>query len=157
MPDMNAQDDPIKFLGSLSKRTTIRFISSFGSNGWSSHLYLMTKVIDKYFPHEYSLMLGNESLTADNRAEYVIYFNKDHLTQMEWVIAIAKDYFVTNVETILTKAEDVLGSADRAKEWIEKTSATLGGKPIDLAITDEGTQKVLLHLNGISRHSVSDL
>ena len=157
MPEIDAQKDPIAYMGFLANRETIRFLSSFGSNGWSSHRFLMTKVIDKYFPHEYSLMLGRESLTTDARAEYVVYFHKDHLTQMTWVINIAKEYFVTNVETILAKAEDVLGSAERANEWVEKTSATLGGKPVDLAITDEGTKAVLLHLNAISRDSVSDL
>lgn len=60
-----------------------------------------------------------------------------------------------NVERILDKAADVLGSRERGQEWIDKRSATLGATPRELAATDEGTRQVLLHLAGISRHSLS--
>lgn len=60
-----------------------------------------------------------------------------------------------NLEQIIDKATDVLGSRERAEEWIEKSSATLGGRPRDLAATDEGTKAVLLHLAAISRHSLT--
>ena len=58
----------------------------------------------------------------------------------------------TNLKKIMESAEDVLGGQGAALEWIDKKSATLGGKPRDLANTREGTDRVLLHLAGISRH-----
>jgi uncharacterized protein (DUF2384 family) len=59
---------------------------------------------------------------------------------------------MTNQAIILERATEILGE-EAAKEWVEKTSATLGGKPNDLAATDEGRDIVLLHLAGISRHN----
>jgi hypothetical protein len=49
----------------------------------------------------------------------------------------------------------VLGSRDRAEEWLDKRSATLKGTPRELASTDDGTRQVLLHLARISHHSLS--
>jgi uncharacterized protein (DUF2384 family) len=60
------------------------------------------------------------------------------------------------IQCIRAKAALVLGSQDRAEEWMDHTSATLGGKPRDLAHTPDGTIAVLLHLAAISRHSLSD-
>lgn len=58
-----------------------------------------------------------------------------------------------NLQSIIDKAIDVLGTKDRALDWIDHTSATLGGTPRVLSSTDEGTKKVLIHLGTISRHS----
>ncbi len=58
-----------------------------------------------------------------------------------------------NLQLILDKAEDVLGGKDKANDWIEHTSATLGDSPRNLSETAEGTIAVLLHLSAISRHS----
>lgn len=57
----------------------------------------------------------------------------------------------TNIDQILEHASDVLGSINQAEEWIHKVSATLGDSPYNLSQTDEGTVKVMKHLNGISR------
>jgi len=61
----------------------------------------------------------------------------------------------SNVERILDKAADVLGSAEWAHDWIDKRSGTLGSSPRELAATDQGTQQVLLHLARLSHHSLS--
>lgn len=58
-----------------------------------------------------------------------------------------------NLQRIYDKAVDVLGSDDRAVDWIDHTSATLGGTPRQLSETEEGTNLVLIHLGGISRHT----
>lgn len=58
-----------------------------------------------------------------------------------------------NLTKIYDKALDVLGSAEKATDWIDHASATLGGTPRALSETIEGTNKVLLHLGQISRHS----
>lgn len=58
-----------------------------------------------------------------------------------------------NLQKIHEKAIDVLGSQERATDWIDHTSATLGGTPRSLSESNEGTRKVLIHLAGISRHS----
>lgn len=60
---------------------------------------------------------------------------------------------MTNLQRIIDKATDILGSEDRALDWIEKTSGTLQGTPHSLSETHEGTQAVLLHLATISRHT----
>lgn len=57
-----------------------------------------------------------------------------------------------NLDDVLERAAEVLGSASAAAEWMEKRSATLGGTPREIAETPEGKDRVLLHLNGISRH-----
>ena len=59
---------------------------------------------------------------------------------------------MTNIDIILDRATEILGTPERAADWIEKVSATLGGSPRELAETNEGTDQVLLHLAGISRH-----
>lgn len=60
---------------------------------------------------------------------------------------------MNDIERILDKAADVLGSRSQAEEWIDKRSATLGATPRELARDADGTRRVLLHLAGISRHS----
>jgi uncharacterized protein (DUF2384 family) len=47
------------------------------------------------------------------------------------------------------RAIEVLGSAGQAEEWMNSESRTLGGKPAQLARTEEGARKVLLHLHGV--------
>lgn len=59
-----------------------------------------------------------------------------------------------NISLILERAIDVIGNEEAAMEWIDKRSATLGATPRELAATSEGRDRVLLHLNGISRHRV---
>jgi uncharacterized protein (DUF2384 family) len=60
-----------------------------------------------------------------------------------------------NLAAILDRAIEVIGNEAAAAEWIDKRSATLGATPRELAATDEGRDRVLLHLNGISRHRLS--
>lgn len=60
-----------------------------------------------------------------------------------------------NLNRILEKAADILGDRDKATDWIDHVSATLGDTPRNLSDSEEGTKKVLLHLVGISRHSES--
>ncbi len=60
-----------------------------------------------------------------------------------------------NITRILEKATDVLGTHERALDWVDHMSATLGGTPRELAETKEGTTAVLLHLGAISRHSLT--
>lgn len=60
-----------------------------------------------------------------------------------------------NIARILDRATDVLGDHERAVEWIDHMSGTLGGTPRNVAATDEGTDAVMLHLAGISRHSLT--
>jgi len=59
----------------------------------------------------------------------------------------------SNLQKIIEKATDVLGDEAKALDWIDHVSATLGDTPRQLSETTEGTNKVLLHLAGISRHS----
>jgi uncharacterized protein (DUF2384 family) len=59
---------------------------------------------------------------------------------------------MTNLEKIIDQATEILGDRDRALDWIEKKSATLGASPRRLSETAHGTNKVLLHLANISRH-----
>jgi uncharacterized protein (DUF2384 family) len=61
---------------------------------------------------------------------------------------------MTNLEKIIDKATDILGDEARALDWIDHTSATLGGTPRELSATDEGTNAVMIHLAGISRHTL---
>lgn len=60
---------------------------------------------------------------------------------------------MNNLETVIDRAIEVLGNEDKAKDWVEKMSSTLGDKPMNLLDTDEGLARVLLHLSGIERGS----
>ena len=64
---------------------------------------------------------------------------------------------MTNLEKVIERATEVLGSEEKALEWIEHMSGTLGDKPAVLVETDEDTDRVLFHLADIARHSVTDL
>jgi hypothetical protein len=59
-----------------------------------------------------------------------------------------------NLALILERAIEVIGNEAAAEEWIDKRSATLGATPRELAGSNEGRDRVLLHLNGISRHRI---
>jgi uncharacterized protein (DUF2384 family) len=58
-----------------------------------------------------------------------------------------------NLTRILESATIVFNDEAKATDWIEHMSATLGASPRDLSATDEGTERVLLHLRGIERHT----
>ena len=60
-----------------------------------------------------------------------------------------------NIQKILEMATDVIGNEAAAREWLDKRSGTLGATPRELASTHDGTQQVLLHLAGISRHLIA--
>ena len=59
-----------------------------------------------------------------------------------------------NLNKILDVAINVIGNEPAAREWMDKRSGTLGGTPRELARSDEGAERVLLHLAAISRHRV---
>ena len=59
----------------------------------------------------------------------------------------------TRLKHIEEKATEVLGDAEKAVDWIEKFSSTLGAAPRDLVDSAENTARVLLHLGTISRHT----
>lgn len=61
---------------------------------------------------------------------------------------------MSKIEQVYDKAVAVLGSEDAAVDWMDHTSATLGGTPRLVAESEEGFKKVMLHLAGISRHSL---
>lgn len=54
-----------------------------------------------------------------------------------------------NSDTVHERAVEVLGSKERAVEWLETASRTLGGRPIDLLGSEEGCSKVMHHLHNI--------
>ncbi len=64
---------------------------------------------------------------------------------------------MTKKAVVLDRAVEVLGSLEKAEDWMDHMSATLEDKPINLLETDEGRMKVMLHLADIARHSVTDL
>lgn len=59
-----------------------------------------------------------------------------------------------NVAKILERAADIIGNEAAALEWLDNRSGTLGATPRELAASNEGTERVLLHLVNISRHRV---
>ncbi len=61
----------------------------------------------------------------------------------------------SNLIKIQEKATDILGDRERALEWMDHMSGTLGDTPRNLAKTSAGTDRVLIHLGGISRHSLN--
>lgn len=61
----------------------------------------------------------------------------------------------SNILKIVDKAVDVLGTHERAIDWMDHMSRTLGDTPRNLAVSDEGTAAVMLHLGSISRHSLN--
>jgi hypothetical protein len=49
----------------------------------------------------------------------------------------------------LSRADEVFGSKERAKDWLEKMSAELGSAPKELLKTKEGYDRVLRHLHSV--------
>lgn len=64
---------------------------------------------------------------------------------------------MNNLDIVIDRAIEVLGNEEKAKDWVEKMSSTLGDKPINLLETDEGLSRVLFHLGGIERSGYTDL
>ena len=64
---------------------------------------------------------------------------------------------MTNYDTALEKAIEVLVTTEKAKDWLDHFSATLGAKPVDILEEEVGLYRVMVHLNGIARHSARDL
>lgn len=60
-----------------------------------------------------------------------------------------------NLNSVLDHARHIFGDDDTAQEWLNHFSATLDAKPVELLKSDEGAARVMLHLNGISRHRES--
>lgn len=147
--------DGLEFLSWIGQCSNYRFLSSY-NGAWIEHINFLTNYIENNSDIDFTLMLGREDQDLD---EFVIYAMGQDLNTIKRLLSpfIKGSQHMTNLEKIYAKAEDVLGDAERAEEWVQKMSATLGAKPIDLAATDEGTQQVLLHLNSISRHSAFDL
>ena len=54
-----------------------------------------------------------------------------------------------NYDVALERATEVLGSRERAEEWLEKMSRTLCCAPRDLLKTSEGLHQVLRHLRSV--------
>lgn len=52
-------------------------------------------------------------------------------------------------EEVLDRAIEVLGTKERAVEWLEKMSATLKATPKDLCATRAGANQVLRHLHSV--------
>jgi uncharacterized protein (DUF2384 family) len=53
------------------------------------------------------------------------------------------------IEKVIERATEVLGSVDKANEWVDKKSKTLGANPRVLCETKEGYDQVLKHLHWI--------
>ena len=49
----------------------------------------------------------------------------------------------------LSRAVEVFGSEERAKDWLEKMSVELGSAPKGLLNTKEGYDRVLRHLHSV--------
>ncbi len=49
----------------------------------------------------------------------------------------------------LSRAVEVFGSKERAKDWLEKMSAEFGSAPKELLKTKEGYDRVLRHLHSV--------
>jgi hypothetical protein len=56
------------------------------------------------------------------------------------------------INRLIDHATLVLGDLGRANDWVQSYSASLAAKPIQLAESEEGLNRALLHLSGISRH-----
>ena len=49
----------------------------------------------------------------------------------------------------LNRAIDVLGTQDRAEDWLEKMSAELGAAPKQFLDTQAGYERVLRHIHSV--------
>lgn len=57
----------------------------------------------------------------------------------------------TNLEVIIDRATDVFGSKEKALDWVDQTSETLGDYPRRMSFTSRGTTTVLAHLRSIEQ------
>jgi len=55
------------------------------------------------------------------------------------------DYYATALE----RATEVLGTEEKAEEWLNKMSATLGCSPKALLNDADGLNRVLSHIRGV--------
>jgi hypothetical protein len=128
-------------------------------------------LIDQYLPEAYANLWANSQLdtvalpllypsTASDawRAalsrDHPQYGDMDEARRAELLDQFAVDPRGNkiNMESILDKATDVLGSTQKAEDWVDHYSDTLGDTPRRMSSTPEGTNEVMLHLAGISRH-----
>ena len=56
---------------------------------------------------------------------------------------------MSNYDVALDRAVEVLGDKERAVEWLDKMSKTLGGSPNELLSDTEGLNKVLRHIRSV--------
>jgi len=56
---------------------------------------------------------------------------------------------MSNYEVALDRAVEVLGDNERAIEWLDKMSHTLGSSPKELLADTEGLNKVLRHIRSV--------
>ena len=54
---------------------------------------------------------------------------------------------LTNRDIVRDRAIKVLGTAERADNWLNSVSRMLGGKPAEMADSDSGMLRVLHHLH----------
>lgn len=52
-------------------------------------------------------------------------------------------------DAALERAEEVLGSRARGKQWLDEMSNTLGCHPKDLLTSQDGYEQVLRHLHSV--------
>ncbi len=56
---------------------------------------------------------------------------------------------MSNYDIALDRATEVLGTRERAEDWLEKMSGTLGNSPKDLLSDDQGLNRVLRHIHSV--------
>ena len=56
---------------------------------------------------------------------------------------------IDNYEIALERAIEVLGTKERAEEWLEKVSGTLCGSPKEILQNQEGLNRVLRHIRSV--------
>lgn len=54
---------------------------------------------------------------------------------------------LSNEEKIRNRATEVFGSEEKAEDWLEKYSKTLGGTPKEVGKTNAGCEAVMQHLH----------
>lgn len=52
-------------------------------------------------------------------------------------------------DVALIRATEVLGTKERAEEWLSKMSGTLGASPKELLETQDGFERVLRHIHSV--------
>ena len=56
---------------------------------------------------------------------------------------------MSNYDIALDRATEVLGNQERAEEWLEKMSTTLGNSPRGILSDRAGLEQVLRHLHSV--------